>query len=145
MQWWCCMLQEDHFCVCFFQFFSFSASCPGCFFVLIHVQATKSKNTAYFFFVFRFFWNFFCECELKIRNKCLASSYILTSFHCHSALFLVVKIQKLSGTWQIGTTMTENGKMKLDICSHFWTHTRTLKNLEKKRKTKKQYYFALLL
>ena len=54
-------------------------------------------------------------------------------------MFQALKFWKMSGTWQIGAEMTQNGKMKLDICSHFSNHTRTQKNFKKKRNTKKQY------
>ena len=49
-------------------------------------------------------------------------------------MFGDVKIRNTWGTWQIGRQKTLNGKMKLDICSHFRVHTQKKYGKESKIK-----------
>ena len=91
------------------------------------------------FFRFSFLLYFFDVC-LSSEKREQMSSFIF-HFGFISLPFCHVpspKSPKMSGTRQIGTEMTENGKMKLDIFSHFSNFTRTLKIFQKKRNTKKQ-------
>ena len=88
-----------------------------------------SINVWILFFRVWLFCTFFfvCAWSSKMRKnvkKCLASSFILQPFACQFAMFLEHSGFSFPGTWQIGTEMKWKCKMKLDICSHFWTwHT----------------------
>ena len=113
----------------------FQKNDPECF--VNYVVAHICYLDFYCFFRFRIFCDFFV-CAWCLRKWEQMSSFM---FHFQFIwfafwLFRTTKIRNNIETWRIGTEMTLKWKLKLDICSHFYT-PHTHKKIAKRYETGK--------
>ena len=103
---------------------------------------TKMDNV-YCFFVFGLFWKFSCVREVqKMWTNVWLHLPILSHFGANFSMFQMKSRLFSSRTWQNGTGMKSKCKMKLNICSCFYT-SHTNQKIWKETKNEKTIWHVL--